>query len=259
MSRERTPDERAKRQRNQERAVQAAGVSFVIINLALLLNAHGRKTWCPRVGDWDTPPPVYVSTSAPVTLLQVQMAVEFWTDLGHEIGAVRLTDDIDGPAPGTIFVGLPGTTWQAGLAGQAAWKVAWPDLEDDHGDVPGMTDDEIANIDALTHSRAEDVIKLDAHLAIIEEARIGIDPLVKDADKVMLLIHELGHALGYLHCEVALLGRRKKDRKNGKAKAGDARRLFGLKAISRQTGHAMHPHLSKMGRIATGLREDEDE
>lgn len=252
---EMTLDEIVERRRKRARAANTAGLAFAVINIAMLINAHGRRVWVPRVGDWDTPPDVWVSTSAAVSLFQVEEAVAFWRKLGHEFGEVRPTDRITGPVAGAIFVGLPGQAWDSDRVGEATWRTVWPDLEDDFADLEGVDE-----LDALTHTKAEDVVTLDDEdLGTIVEAVVAVDSLLNDTQKMDVLIHEFGHALGYLHCETALLGRRKKDRKNGRAKAGDARRLFGVKVIARKTGHVMHPRLSQMGRIATGLREDEDE
>lgn len=226
------------------------GVALSLVNLAVLINAHGRKVWVPRVGEWVEPPPVLLSHSAPVTKEQVEEAITFWRNLGHEIGDVTETAELEGPFPDTIFIGLGTQEWQDGLAGRATWTIDWPELEDEKAEAGDHS------------SNAAEIIEVKG--GAIQQAVIDIDPLIQEEDKVKVLIHEFGHALGYLHVEVALLGRRKKDSKNGKRKAGDARGFLGLKILSRPSGHIMNPRLSLIGdytkpRNQKGLKEDEDE
>ncbi len=208
------------------------GLIFTGATVASLLGLHLAKVKVPRVGRWSSPPDVLVSSSAPVKMGDVRKAVDFWRDRGFELGAVRPTPTIAGPVAGHILIAPADRGWRDGKAGRATWLTEYP-LGDDElgGDLP--------EDDYLSH--AHDIIE--APEGVIKHAVISLDPLAPKWDHFEILVHELGHALGFLHCETALFGRRKKDSKSGKRKKGDAK----LRVIGRKTGHVMNPLLSKMG------------
>ena len=212
--------------------ITIGGLVFTVATAASLISLQFAKVVVPRVGRWASPPRVLVSESAPVSIDDVVTAVEFWSSRGFEFGAVTKTPMISGPVEGAIFVGPADHAWRDGKVGRATWLVDYPPHEDEL---------EIPEEDLL--SAAEDIVELYGDDGFIKHAFVSLDPIAPKWDHVKILTHEFGHALGFLHCEAALLGRRKKDSKNGKRKAGDAR----LRATSPKSGHAMHPLMSGIG------------
>lgn len=218
-----------------------AGLAFTGATVASLVGLHLGKVVVPRVGKWPNPPRVLLQPAAPVALGQVHDAARFWADLGFKFARVELTDHL-GPVDGAITIGAPDRDWLMNAAGRARWLTEFP-----------LRDDEIDDNEPEHLTRASDVLG-DITEGYITQAVIGIDPMLSDRHKVQALTHELGHALGFLHCETALLGRRKKDRKDGKRKEGEARRVLGVKVVGRKTGHVMHPYLSQAGKNAKGIK-----
>lgn len=206
------------------------GLIFTGATVASLFGLHLAKVAVPRVAEWEVPPDVYVSTASKVPINVVRKAVEFWTERGYEFGVVRSTPRTSGPIDGAIFVGPPDDLWYEGMAGRANWLTEYP-LGEDELEIP---EDDYLSLPHQIIGETDGIMK---------HAVITLDHLAPSWDHEMILIHELGHALGYLHCETALFGRRKKDSKNGKRKRGAAR----LRVVGRKTGHVMNPLLSKMG------------
>ena len=211
-----------------------AGLVFTGLTAASMVGLHFGRVRVPRVGAWRNPPNVYVEIPGPVSVGEVKRAVAWWKGLGFKLGDVhRIEDDARDSIPGAIVVGHMRAAYMAEAAGHASWQADYEQAEDEQ--------------DELVSNAADILGPLDG--GFIRYARIGVRTGMSDDHKQKTLRHELGHALGFLHCETALFGRRKKDSKSGKRKAGDAR----LRVVGRKKGHVMHPSIADMGSSTKGM------
>lgn len=215
------------------------GLIFTAATAASLVGLHASKVKVPRRAKWDAPPPVYVSEQAPVTLAEVREAVDWWRDKGFEFGAVMSTKAFQSTIPNAIFIGL-----NAGLQDERAGQADGSYMPGD-----GHEDEEAPPMDYFTELSDS----ADFKHGVMRSSVIGIAPLEPHWNVQTLLRHELGHALGFDHTQTSLFGYRRKDKKNGKRQAGEARRFLGIKVVGRKTGHVMNPALSACGDITTGM------
>lgn len=206
------------------------GIGFTAVTVASLLGLHLGKVKVPRVGRWKNPPDVYVYSGSAVDLEEVSQAISFWARLGFEFGSVHMGSST-AVIPGAIVIGPPSSdAVRSNGVARAEWLI-------EH---PGEQSLELLEDDLTT--KAQDVLgPIDG--GYIRQAYIGLQEAdLKGLDKVRVVAHELGHALGFLHLETALLGRSKK--------TGRAR----LRLVGRKSGHLMHPNYSKGGWGDKGLR-----
>jgi hypothetical protein len=215
------------------------GVAFTVVTVGSLVKLHFSKVHVPRVGRWRRPPTVYVGANSPVSWDQVEAAVQWWRARGFALGDVVTASTFTAPPPGGILVGPPSLARMGEAAGAASWLTEHPLAEDELGPVP----------EGEWISRASDILgPLDGE-GWIRHAQIGVDPVLAQTRAADILRHELGHALGFLHCETALFGRRRRDSKSGRRKAGAPR----LRVVGRKSGHVMHPTLAGMGEATVGM------
>ncbi len=198
--------------------VSLLGGALTVVTVGSLFGLALGKVVVPRVGRWKRPPLVLVHPSAPVELEDVHAAVQWWRDLGFEFGNVKITN-AERYINGAILI-------KAGeLGGDDAARATW--------------DVETAGLDEDWHSTADEILGRVVR-GQIWHAVIEVEPPPFGRDMRLLLVHELGHALGFQHCETAVLGR---------GKRGNPR----LGLVGRKRGHVMHPLLSESGWNAKGL------
>lgn len=119
-----------------------------------------------RQGSWRFPPNVYVCPSSVYSLERVDQAIEYWTALGHDFGEVQLSDCEEWSDPGIY------------LSGEEVMTTLDQSYFIDGERLLGLT------------------FWMSTHEGYIFQAHINI-PIRYH----MVLEHELGHALGFLHVE----------------------------------------------------------
>lgn len=119
-----------------------------------------------RQGSWRFTPDVYVCPSSVYSVQRVDEAVEYWTNLGHKFGEVQLSDCKDKSMLGVF------------LSGDEVMYALDQSYFIDGEEVLGLT------------------FWMSTHEGSIAQAHINI-PIRYH----MVLEHELGHALGFLHIE----------------------------------------------------------
>ena len=120
-----------------------------------------------RVGTWKSPPTVVVCDPAPISQIHLVSAINFWERLGHtlKLGSYKTSNEkicADETPTGFVVITL-------------------------------VARDELS----LRTSLAETRFFVNNYTGKVEWARIA---LVNDV-RPTVLEHELGHALGYLHCD----------------------------------------------------------
>jgi len=229
------------------------GGAFTGLVVASLLALHLGKVVVPRVGEWEAPPRILVDEFGPVTVEQVRKAIVKLEAIGHVFGPVSTTRS-SAMVPGAIVVGLQDAKLMAAnRIASATWATAFEfgEFDEDLGEAPELKTD------------ARDVLGPVDVLGRILHAYIGIDPVqLEGRDPVQVLAHELAHALGFLHTETAVLGRKREKpseeeveaaveagEPKPKAKKGKAR----LGLVGRKTGHLMNPVYEKGGWNTAGM------
>jgi len=191
--------------------IAIAGYATSALVTAAIAALHAGRVVVPRVAEWEEPPDVWLDPSLGDLYLPLVRAVEQWERLGHELGALTHSGS---PATGIRILPRPIDRVRVrALAHVSA------DFEDD----PGA-------------EAPEDDHEVDAPDGVIRSAVIYVDPLDCDA---LTLAHELGHALGYLHCTARL-------------RRADASR--GVQVP--KSGHLMHPRYEESGWGTAGLDAD---
>lgn len=229
-----------------------AGLGFTALTAATLVALHAGKVVVPRVGEWEHPPTVFVLRDGVWDLADVAEAMKNLTQVGHSFGPL-LTGDV--PPAGAIVLGLFNEAQrEANRIASTRWEEQF-----DLGEIS-----EAALEPVPLESDPRDVLGPIDELGRITSAYIGGDRLtLENRDVVRILMHELCHALGYLHVETAVFGlkreklsreeklaRKAAGEKHPKGEKTDEARL-GL--IGRKTGHLMNPIYEKGGYDTRGL------
>lgn len=191
-----------------------AGYGTAALVTAAIAALHAGRVVVPRVAEWEEPPDVWLHPDLGDLYSPLVRAVSAWEALGHEFGAVTY----GGPDAGGRIQIAPRPLDRMRYLALAHVSAEFEDDED------------------LTPTPPEDDHEVDAPDGLIRSAIIYVDPLDCDA---RVLAHELGHALGYLHCTARL------------------RRADASKGVQiPKAGHLMHPRVDEGGWTTTGLEAD---
>lgn len=192
--------------------IAVAGYGTALLVTAGIAALHAGRVVVPREAEWEEPPGVWLHPDLGDLYGPLVKAVAEWEALGHDLGALVY----GGGTAGIGILVLPRTLDRVRTLALAHVSA---DFDDDPGDAP-----------------VEDDHEVDAPDGVIRSAVIYVDPL--DCDS-RVLAHELGHALGYLHCTARL-------------RRADASR--GIQVP--KAGHLMHPRYDEGGWTTTGLEAD---
>ncbi len=203
--------------------IAVAGYGTAVLISAFIAALHAGKLVVPRVAEWDSPPDVWLHRDLAHLEGSFRKAIAEWEQLGHEFGQVGV---LFGEGPGINILPHP----IDGAIGRAAVTASFAgeDFEEDEG--------------APASAPSEDHHEIDAPEGVIRSAVIWLDPVeLVDKDAAQVIAHELGHALGYLHC-TARLGRK------------HAEHQHVVLQIPKH-GHLMNPVYENGGWGTTGLEE----
>jgi hypothetical protein len=191
-----------------------AGYGTSLLVTAAIAALHAGRVVVPRVAEWEEAPGVWLHPDLGHLYVHLVRAVAEWEALGHDLGAVVY----GGPSAGCgiRIEPRPLDRVRAGTLASAAVSAEFD--EDPAPETP------------------EDDHDIDWPEGVIRSATIYVDPLDCDA---RVLAHELGHALGYLHCTARL-------------RRADASR--GVQVP--KAGHLMHPRYDEGGWSTVGLEAD---
>ena len=207
---------------------------------AMIAALNAGKVVVPRIASWPFPPNVLIDPALAELLAPTQAAVARWQALGHSFEDIQVRE----PAfavrssiymrEGVIRIGLPPQNWMRPKAIASAF-VSMSENDDDGFDVD---DPEFGNDDDPLDNQ-----EITADRGVIRDVRIVWDTLsTRGLDPERIIAHELGHALGYLHC-TARLRRRNTDRH--------------LVVQVPKRGHLMHPLYTEGGWSTKGLEAKE--
>lgn len=182
----------------------------------------------PRVARWLRIPRVLLHEGSQVELLKLQSALDYWRGLGHLIGPVEVTRDRSSVRGAILFVGQwrrSGTSMVTRISGRRV----------DDGVVPSAValSDHYCTHEEIISTYADGQID---HAVVVVPPATAQDASGKWASRNMdlVLIHLVGHALGYAHAGSVLSG------------SGEAPERVG--------NHVMSALLSEAGWDAYGLQ-----
>ncbi len=206
-----------------------AGLGVTAAWSATIAALHAGKVVVPRVLDWGGFAfPIYVD---PILGLATERewrdARRLWVGVGHEIGVVSRAT----PAPGErcVYVRPPAAGLRAGAISSAHVSADFAD----------EIEEEEEELDR------EDAHHIEASGGLIHRVEVDWDPLALiDFDRVRVAGHELGHALGFLHC-TARLGR-----KHAATRP--------VRIVIPKAGNLMHPQYKHGGYLLEGCRAKPD-
>lgn len=204
-----------------------AGFAVSAATAASIAALHRGKVVVPRVADWgDEPPGVFVDPTLGVQAVQEwTSAQQLWIAAGHAMAPA--TAGVLPPGARGIYVCPPPPGWLAGKTLSRASMAA---------DFDGVWDDAG---ESLGETAPEDEHTVEERGGRIHRAEVIWDGLrLYEFDRRRVAAHELGHALGYLHC-TARLGRKSAHKR--------APRVYIHKA-----GHLMNPRYEEGGYDMTG-------
>lgn len=211
-------------------AIVGYGVSAAMA--ATIAALHKGKVLVPRVADWgDVVPSVYVHPSLSAETFEAwREAADWWRARGYEIGAVRRAL---APVGNGVIEVVP-------ISPEAirAWTLAVAGV--DMGDE--LEDD---GVDPGEENAYRDVHEVRGTSGQINRVTVSWDEqLIRDqgCERKRVAAHELGHALGHMHC-TARLGRKHTNR----APKG---------VVIPKHGHLMNPIYSDGGWGDQGLGVD---
>lgn len=191
----------------------ASGLVFAAITAGVIVKLNLTPIKVPQLAEWLVPPNIYVERSAPVTKEQVLKAVAKLEELGFKFGDMHFSQNVPGTRKkGAILITLRDHLFDEEHAGETRVIAENGFIESAVVSLPSLKDYEKESGD-----------------------------LYSDEERLMILTHELAHALGFKHVEAALFGRTKK----GKPRLG---------LVGQKTGHLMHRHLTGMGWMTKGLK-----
>lgn len=194
-----------------------SGLAFTGLTVASLIGLHAGKVVVPRLGRWEQPPRVIITSRSPVSRAEVDAAVVVLEQLGAQVAGVESGDPLSESVNGAIVI-----RWRA------------------HHVAPEHA--------GVTRLQIEDGRII---WAVIYLPRLDVrpDPTApggfleySNEERAVLLAHELGHALGWDHTHTAMLGHGK----HGRPRLG---------LVGRKTGHLMNPILQRMGWNTRGMEE----
>lgn len=150
----------------------------------------------PKVAGWLRSPTVLVHDSCPVPNVVVESAIHYWRSMGHKIGPITRTSDPSGVRGAILLMGKRAALGRTSVVTRIS----------DHGQRW------VDPVDLSTVKRGDHYCLLDEVASVyndgqIDHAVIMVPPAIAGMNMDLLVIHMLGHALGYAHAGAVRAGR----------------------------------------------------